>query len=76
MTWLALLMQFLPMILELIKKLLERERQAAVAGYDGPALAALKAFQVATASPTADNIQGAIAALQAYNAAEARIAKP
>lgn len=80
MNWLAILMQFLPMILEIIKKLLERERQAAVAGHDGPVLAGIKAAQASLHTDgwlTTTSVSKAYnAGAAAFGAAEARMSPP
>lgn len=44
--WLTIL---LPLILEIIKQLLAREKAAAVNGFDGPATAAIAAYEASSA---------------------------
>lgn len=78
--WITILLQLLPLILEMIKKWLERERQAAVAGHDGPAMAFVKAAQTSLASdgwmsPSAF-WKAYSAGSVAYNTAEARMPPP
>ena len=67
MGWLTLLLQFLPIILEWLKKLLEQEREATKLGIDSPIMAAIKVFE------TTGNAAPFIAASEAAMAAERRL---
>ena len=69
MGWLTLLLQFLPIILEWLKKLLQQEREAAKRGIDSPIMAAIKVFE------TTGDSKPFIAASEAAMAQERRLAE-
>ena len=78
--WITILLQLMPIILEMIKKWLERERQAAVAGHEGPAMVYVKEAQAVLMTEstitTASLWKAHAAGSTAFSAAEARMGPP